>query len=530
MQLVATSAERLVRPHRIVMFCVYLSAAVAGWSLLPGDSERVAMLERDGHFREALTILENRYHGGDKSYRTISRLQSLYEDQGDVQKSGVMLAEMAGQRRRDANVQQRLAAYEKTIQNEDGYIGALKAQLAERYSDAACRDLSARLRLKGNFEEELATLQSCRQAGFRRLDDMLRLASLLAASGDAGQAVALLRSIDDVKRLKGQTERFQLIELLLDQGQPKDAVRRALRWVRAEKTETAFAVGIVDIFARSKFPDSAIEFAKAAGSPGDSVSLTVAERLLEQSQTVPAQLYLRGWLANASFEDRDTAIRFTGAALAAGDPETAFAGARRFGLELLPSTELFRLAEALDNADLIGDAAEVRDTAARVRLNPAKLPDAGTGPDHPQPQAGSSLGAGTPNTALSPPPPRRVLIDNLEKWRKVLASRMSEDAEKRLQAQQVGPAVPRAPFAGRHSGRGVGHEARHEFRNGNTKILKKTAGVLQRAKKNKLLRSQGKRFKERAQSAPAVPQGGKTVPKAPKPVLEKPQPKSTASP
>lgn len=519
-QLAAPATASLVRPHRIVMACIYLSAAAAGWMLLPGDSERVAMLESDGHFQSALSILEKRYQNGDKSYRTISRLQSLYDDQGDVQKSGAMLAEMASQRPRDAGVQQRLAEYEKSNQNEDGHIAALKAQLNAQYSEAACRELSSRYRLKGAFDAELSVLQSCRQAGFRRPDDMLRLASLLASSGDTSQATALLRSIDDVKRLKGQNERFQLIELLLDQGQPKDAERRALRWVRAEKTGDAFAVGIVDIFARSKFADSAIEFAKSAGSPGDSVSLTVAERLLEQSQNLAAKLYLRGWLLNAVFEDRDTAIRFTDAALAAGDPETAFAGARRFGLEVLPSVALVRLADALDNADLIGDAAEVRETAARVRLNPAKVLEVNDLEGQPRPEPDAAARASS--TVVPAPPPRRVLLDTLEKWRKVLASRMSEDAEKRLAAQRVGPPPPGVPLTGHHTARSAATGARHELRDSSIKILKKTTRVLQRAKKNKLLKYQSKRFKERQSRETSAPQVGKVAPKTAKPVSPKP--------
>ena len=47
-----------LRPHLLIMAVVFAGALGVGYLLLPDDNERIAMLERDGHDRQALEILE----------------------------------------------------------------------------------------------------------------------------------------------------------------------------------------------------------------------------------------------------------------------------------------------------------------------------------------------------------------------------------------------------------------------------------------------------------------------------------------
>lgn len=42
-------AATYLRPHLVLMLVLFVGAAIAGFVLLPGDAERVAMLERDGN-------------------------------------------------------------------------------------------------------------------------------------------------------------------------------------------------------------------------------------------------------------------------------------------------------------------------------------------------------------------------------------------------------------------------------------------------------------------------------------------------
>ncbi len=509
------------------MAAVYAGAIAAGWALLPGDNERIAMLERDGHSREALAILEQNYAGGDRSYRTLHQMQAMYEREGNVAKAGELLAIMARERPRDAGLQRRLAQFYRSTQDEAGYLAALRAQIAIRYSETACRDLVSRLRLNGDESSELPALQTCRQKGYRRPEDLARFGELLAARSDTAQAVALLRPIDDLKRLKTSRERLLLATLLLEMDQPKEAERRAVRWIRAGKDDTAFAVGLIDTMARSKHPQSALEVAKDSGSPGDAISLTIAERLIEQAQFGPARLYLRGWLDRTVLNDTETALSFADLAMSTDDAGMAYEGLSAFGLSRIPAAVLARLAVALDKAGQIGDAAEVRTVAARAADRPDGMPE-------PSAATGGTAQVSTSKTAPAGPPRIRAEArkpaqrglgpvvgpgigpDPLESWRRGLSSKMSDDAQRRMQALAVGPPPP--PAAGeRRDGTGLSRdpvrEAWPELRGTNAKVLKKASKVLQRAKKNQVLK--GARKRQAGPKSPGESKPGKSAAQTP---------------
>ena len=330
-----------VRPYHVLMSMVFAVALAAGWSMLPGEEERIAMLERDGHSRHALEILEVSYASGDRSYRTLHHMLSLYEDQGNLAKAREILEAMIVSRPRDAALRGRLANFYRDTGKTAERAAALKAQVDVRYSEAACRDLISVLRLEGRAQDEAEAIRTCRQKGYRRADDLARLAGFAAVDGDTLAGSGLLRSIDDVRRLRDTEERYQLVAMLLDLDQPREAARRVVRWINASKDQV-HAVGLIDQLARSKYPDAAIEVAKDAGRAGDSISLTVAERLIEQAQPQVARLYLRGWLDNAQFESEDVIVRFIDAAIEVRDPALAVAGARKYGIAKVPSAAPLR--------------------------------------------------------------------------------------------------------------------------------------------------------------------------------------------
>ena len=68
------AARSPIRAHSFVMGLLFCAAVVVGFGLLPGDSERIAMLERDGKTREAREILEHGFANGDRRQRTLFQL------------------------------------------------------------------------------------------------------------------------------------------------------------------------------------------------------------------------------------------------------------------------------------------------------------------------------------------------------------------------------------------------------------------------------------------------------------------------
>ena len=223
--------------------------------------------------------------------------------------------------------------------------------------------------------------------------------------------------------------------------------------------------------------------AKDAGAPCDSISLTVAERLIERSQPGPARLYLKGRFDNATASDETTLLRFIDAALTAGDPATALAGARKLGLVRLPAGLGHRLAVDLS---ISGESAAASQVAAAIGEaappsaggnagGDGKAGEASAGPLTPVGQEQPVLSDAAPPGSLRQKGKEAALRDPLDGWRKSLFSKMSDDAVRRLQASTFGPPVPDSL-----SGRG---------RSSSLKWFRKTSRVLQRATRNYLLKS-----------------------------------------
>ena len=376
----------------LIMSMLFVGGLLSASLLLPGEGERIAMLERDGRSMQAKEMLEKRFAAGDRSQRTLYQLQEHYLHLGDLEKSRQTLEMLAAERPRDAQVQRRLALFYKQTQDEEAYLKALRAQASLRYSENACRELIGLLRRRGAYDEEQATIQQCRQRGYRRAEDLVRLAALLSTEGDLAQSVQLLRSADDLLRLKSERDRMRLFAALLEIDQPREAVRRALRWVRASRGESsnyAMVDTLVDLLVRAKRYDVAIELVRGAGTQGDGISLIVGELMLLKDEDAAARAYLRGWLERAEFTDPEIVSRFIRLAVFAADPENALRGAEKYGLSRLPQEDLVAVARALARSGNGPDTDKVRayikpdivalniDLLAPVFAAPAPAPRAG---------------------------------------------------------------------------------------------------------------------------------------------------------
>lgn len=496
-----SASPAVVKPYHALMSLVFTVALGAAWTMLPGDNELIAMLERDGHSRDALAILEDDYQNGDRRYRTLHQMLALYENEGNTAKARIILEDMIRQRPRDPALNDRLVKFYRAIGDGEAHLGALKAQIEARYNETACRDYIALIRLKGGADDEMAAIQLCRAKGYRRPNDLARLAELAAASGDKAQAAGILRAIDDVKRLKSSDERLLLVSMLLDQGQPKEVERRAVRWIKASKDRSA-ALLLVDVLARSKYPETALEVAKDAGEAGDSLSLTVGERLLERSQPQVARLYLRGWLENAAFENEEVATRFVAAAIEAADPHTALLGARKYGIGKLPVGVARELARTLANGGLKAEAAEVLAANAEIAegltyqpedatASSAKLPGGAPAAGVDEPAPGGAPGGSVKRPVTIRPEAVNLRTDDpLASWRRGLTARMSEDAQRKVAA--LGHPLPRGPAG---QGLSPGFDSKTHVTH---RVLKKTGRVLQRTKRLKSLKLRQKLVRERA--------------------------------
>ena len=401
-----------ISPHLIIMLALFLGALVVGFTLLPGRAERIAMLERDGQTVPALAILEKSFKQGDRSVPTLYQLEGFYETFGQLEKSKEMLALLAQQAPRDLNVQRRLASFYKQTQNEEAYVRTLRLQIETKYEEKTSRELIGIHRRAGQYTDEQAALQLCRNKGYRKPEDIVRLAALLASDGDMVQSSVLLRSVDDLRRLKNERERLQLFDALIATDQPREALRRATRWLRGQR-DSSFALTLIEILSLDKRHDLAIELAKEISSPGDSISLAIAELMLGRGQGVAAKSYLRGWIEKVRFDGPEMITRFLVAALDAEDPENAMAGARKVGLTELSQANLVALAEALA---VVGKQADF--DAVKAAIQPEVL--AGN------PLLGAAVAMQKGGREATQKLLERVQVDELDEWRLSLWARLMD--------------------------------------------------------------------------------------------------------
>lgn len=412
-----------VPAHWLIMGTLFVGALGIGFALLPGQVQRVAMLERDGQAHEALELLEKSYSDGSHDIRSLMQIEQLYEQQGQLDKARAVLAELVERQPRDANVLKRGALFYKMTQDDDAYIATLSRQVALKYTEDTCRELIGILRLRNATTAEQAAIQDCRRHGYRRSDDIVRLASLVTVDGDLAQASALLRSVDDLRRLKSEKERTQLIATLLDLDQPREAYRRAVRWLRGQR-ETRLALSLITQFANANQHDIGIELAKDISAPGDAVSLSIAELMLDRGQPLAAQSYLRGWLEKAQLNNAELISRFIVATLDAEDPDAAMLAGRRYGLTKLPQPDLVSLAEALAATGRQADFDTIRDLIKPDVLAENPLLGAAAALQSGAPEAGQSL--------LS-----TVAVDELDEWRLSLWARLMDRTGKTAVANET---------------------------------------------------------------------------------------------
>ena len=333
-------------PHSVVMALLFGAALVVGWIVLPGDDERIAAFERDGQISRSLHMLEQRFEAGDRRQRTLVQLHRLHEYYGDRERARQVLELLAAERPRDTFVQRQLAQLYKQTHDEPAYMRLLATQLAARYSEPTCRELIGLLRRNGRFVEEQTTIAACRGLGYRRPEDLVRLAYMQASDGNLAETAQILRAVDDRRWLKDSRERLMLFASLIETKQEPEALRRSVRWLKG-LADHDLALDMIYKFIEANRNDLGLQLAREVGTPGDPVSLSVAEMMIDQVQYGAARAYLNGWLEQVKVLDTETATRFVAAGIDAEDPLLALRGAERHGLQRFEQPDLVTLAETL---------------------------------------------------------------------------------------------------------------------------------------------------------------------------------------
>lgn len=328
-----------LKPHTLAMAVIFAGALAVGVAILPGENERIAALERDGQMRSALDLLEARFARGDRTERTLFQLQHFYEYYGESDRSRQVLEQLAAQRPKDPSILRQLALLYRSIQDDTAYKATLRKQLDQRYSEPVCKELIGLLRRDSDWGSEQSLIRECRDNGYRRPDDLVRLAFLEASDGRLQEAARILTAVDDRRWLRESPERQLLFSALIENKQPGEAARRGTRWLRGQP-DPDMAIDLVYKLVDADRNDLAIQLARDVGKPGDAVSLTVGEIMIDQQQQSAARSYLRGWFEQNKSMDLELVTRFIAAAVDAGDLPLGMDAAKRFGFERLDQKQL----------------------------------------------------------------------------------------------------------------------------------------------------------------------------------------------
>ncbi len=342
-----------------ILGLIFIGALVVGWAVLPGEDERIEALERDGQTKRALAMLEARFDRGDRRQRTLVNLRRFYDYYGDNDKSKKVLELLVEQQPRDLYLHRQLAQLYRQMQDEPGQIRELRAQLSIRYAEPVCQRLVGLLRRSGDYAGEQSALIDCRNNGYRRPEELERLAFLDAADGNMAETAQILRAVDDRRWLRGSRERLMLFDALIATKLPQDALRRGVRWYKGLADED-FALEMISRLVAAERNDLALQLARDVGTPGDAVTLAVGEILVDQVQYEAARAFLTGWLAQAAQMSTETATRFVTAAVDAEDPGLALKSAETFGLTKFRGPDLAALSEALMATGRVADFDTVR--------------------------------------------------------------------------------------------------------------------------------------------------------------------------
>lgn len=225
----AITSAVLKRPLSLLIAfaaAVGLSAAVI---LLPGDLERIAMLERDGETEAAAALANRLYEAGDRRSPLLARVFELNHAIGKPRRADEALRlYLAG----TPNHRRTLVKAVEFFELEQDLAGTFTvlANLVRVAPASATVDKLARLyRLHGHFEDEERLLLAHRPLLGAELT--ARLGALLAQSGRKTEALRVLRAADDAFPEDHELFATLLFDLLIRERAVDEAARRAVRWL-----------------------------------------------------------------------------------------------------------------------------------------------------------------------------------------------------------------------------------------------------------------------------------------------------------
>lgn len=244
-----------MRPTPVLLTAALALAGTAtAVMLMPGGTERIAMLSRDGRLEQAAEFGNRIQDEARSDPYLLASLFDLNSYAGDSGRAREAIDEYLAIRPDDVEMLRQAVDFFREHQDFDAYLEYLErlVALASRPDDIAT--LSALYRTHGRYEDEKRVLLAHR-AGKLTPDKTERLARLLVRDGEFADAAVLLESVSE----RGQNQRAVrplLFEALMRSGEAARAAELATGWAVRGLEPTSQAAMVLHL-ARAGMPDEA---------------------------------------------------------------------------------------------------------------------------------------------------------------------------------------------------------------------------------------------------------------------------------
>jgi len=348
-----TNGPRLAPAHYILLAVIIAASLGASVLLIPNEGDIALLYFKDGQYETAKRVFLDQLAPGPLSTSTVKTLTELHLAFGDVDEAVTSMERFTRDHPSNIEAVRRLGKYYQYAQRPHQYLLTLEQLSRLEPSEDNLRELSSTYDFVGEYDKQIAILQTLVERYPENRQDFLELAYLQASRGLLAASVATLHKFEALHPDAVTAETTELlVSLTLDLGHPDLALAHASRWLsRQPHAETAarFASVLHERGQTAQALRLLQPFESAASdSPYVLATLTQLEIAHGDGDHAFARLrplYSDGRLPDSAFES------FISLSLSRQDVALAFEAVQGRGLSPLPDWLRLHLADAAVSAN-----------------------------------------------------------------------------------------------------------------------------------------------------------------------------------
>lgn len=311
-----------MRPSPVSLVATFAVIATAGAALsVPGVTERVAMLSRDGRDEAAVRVGTEAFRQGDHDRLLLSSVVDLNSRSGDPAVAEAAIRSYLASHPDDPLMLQRAVEFYDYRQDVDALVETLR-HLIDVTSDADSVAKLARLyRVYGRYQEEYDLLYRFRDTRLEA-DLALRLGELLVREQDYQDARGVLAKVVGEPGMHQLMARRLLFDSMVETGEFDAASDLAQEWVKSDLKPEELGLFVLRLV-RAGANDQAVDLAASVAQGQTSEIGDLAWTIGREGGLPLARSVVDRWLADADRATARQAIRlYVDLAISTGQART----------------------------------------------------------------------------------------------------------------------------------------------------------------------------------------------------------------